>query len=184
MRDDERRPAGHHLAEAALDRRLGARVHRRRRVIEDQDPRIRQECPRDGDALPLPTRERQPALADDRRVSLGKPLDEGVRLRAPGGGLDVSSNASGLAYAMFSAIVAENRKLSSATKAICERSDLTSTARRAAPSTRTDPRLGSYSRASRATRLVLPEPDGPTSATVRPAPTSSSRSSSAGAPPS
>ena len=33
----------------------------------------------------------------------------------------------------------------------------------------TDPRVGSYSRASSATRLVFPDPDGPTSATVRPA---------------
>src|SRR5216117_897877 len=47
---------------------------------------------------------------------------------------------------MFSATVAENRKLSSATNAICERSELTSTLRRSAPSTSTAPRLYDPSR--------------------------------------
>src|SRR3954454_24661380 len=84
---------------------------------------------------------------------------------------------------MFSATVAENRKLSSATNAICDRSELTSTLRRSAPSTSTVPRLGAYNRASSATRLVFPDPDGPTSATVRPASTVSSTSSSAGGAP-
>ncbi len=84
---------------------------------------------------------------------------------------------------MFSATLAENRKLSSATKATWERSERTSTERRSAPSISTAPRLGSYSRASSATRLVFPDPVGPTSATVRPASTASSTSSSAGSPP-
>jgi len=85
---------------------------------------------------------------------------------------------------MFSAMVVEKRKLSSATKAISRRSEPRSTERTSAPSTSTEPVLASYRRAIRATRLVLPDPVGPTRATVRPAGTSSSTSSSAGAAPS
>ena len=85
---------------------------------------------------------------------------------------------------MFSATVAEKRKLSSATKAIELRSEWTSIVRRSAPSTRTSPSVGSYSRAISATRLVFPEPVGPTSATVRPASTSRSMSARDGSAPS
>ncbi len=73
---------------------------------------------------------------------------------------------------MFSATVAENRKLSSATKAICERSETRSTSRTSAPSSSTAPAVGVVEAlASSATSDVLPEPVGPTSATVRPAST-------------
>ena len=44
---------------------------------------------------------------------------------------------------MFSATLALKRKLSSPTKAISERSDSTSTERTSAPSTSTEPSLGS-----------------------------------------
>ena len=68
---------------------------------------------------------------------------------------------------MFSATEAVKRKLSSATNAISRSAALpTSISRTSAPSTSTVPSLGSYSRAINPTRLVLPEPEGPTSATV------------------
>ena len=63
---------GHRLAQAALDRRLGLRVHRRGRVVEDQDPRVGEQRPGDRDPLALAARERQPALADQRLVAVGE----------------------------------------------------------------------------------------------------------------
>ncbi len=84
---------------------------------------------------------------------------------------------------MFSLTEAENRKLSSATKAIARRSEPTSTERTSAPSTTTSPSLGSYRRAISATRLVFPDPVGPTRATVRPASISRLTSVSAGSAP-
>ena len=68
--DDERRAARHDLAQRVLDLLLGRRVDRRRRVVEDQDPRVGQERARDRDALALAAAERQPALADARVVAL------------------------------------------------------------------------------------------------------------------
>ena len=82
------RPA-HDLAQRRLDLLLGRRVDRRRRVVEDQDPRVGQERARDRDALALAAAERQPALADARLVALGQPLDEVVGLCAPRGQLDL-----------------------------------------------------------------------------------------------
>src|SRR5271163_5226546 len=79
---------------------------------------------------------------------------------------------------MFSPTVAENRKGSSLTTATAWRSDRRSTPRTSAPSITTEPELGSYSREISDTRLVLPEPVAPTSATVRPAGTSRSTSRS------
>ena len=89
VRDHERRPALHHLAQPALYRRLGARVDGGRGVVEDQDPRVRDQRSRDRDALALAARERHPALADDRVVAVGQPRDEVVRLGSPRGLLDL-----------------------------------------------------------------------------------------------
>ena len=82
---------------------------------------------------------------------------------------------------MFSATVAENRKLSSATKAISERSDATSTVAQVgavdqhrAPARVVEPRQ------QRRPGSSCPTPVGPTSATVRPGSTSSSMSSQRG----
>src|SRR5581483_2856853 len=89
VRDDDRRAAAHRLAQPFPDARLGARVDRRGRVVEDQDARVDDERARDRDALPLPARERDPALADHRVVAVGKRGHELVRLREPGGLLDL-----------------------------------------------------------------------------------------------
>ena len=51
--DDERRPAGHHLAQRDLDLLLGRRVDRRRRVVEDEDPRVGEQRAGDRDPLAL-----------------------------------------------------------------------------------------------------------------------------------
>ena len=52
--------------------RLGRRVHRGGRVVEDQDARVHDQRPRDGEPLALAARERDPALADDRVVAVGE----------------------------------------------------------------------------------------------------------------
>ena len=89
VRDDDRRPALHRLPEAEADAGLGGGVHRRGGVVEDQDPRIDEQRPRDRDPLPLAAGERDPALADHGFVALGQLLDELCRLRLPRGLLDL-----------------------------------------------------------------------------------------------
>jgi hypothetical protein len=44
VRDDQRRSPLHRLTQAESDARLGARVHRRGRVVEDQDARVDRNC--------------------------------------------------------------------------------------------------------------------------------------------
>src|SRR5580700_758678 len=53
VRDDEGGAVAHQLRERRLDVPLGLRVERRRRLIEDQDRRILEQRPGDGDALAL-----------------------------------------------------------------------------------------------------------------------------------
>ena len=183
--DDERRPAVHRLAQPALDRLLGGRVDRRGGVVEDQDPRLGDQRPGDRDPLALAAGERQPALADDRVVAVGQAGDEVVGLGAARRELDLLPGR----------VRASRRRCSrrprprtgsgsSATKAIWRRSERHVDRAHVGAVDGTSPSLGSYRRASSATRLVLPDPVGPTSATVRPAATSSSISLSAGAAPS
>ena len=50
--------------EAALDHLLGPHVHVRGRLVEDQDPRLRQQGSRESHQLPLPGRELDTPLAD------------------------------------------------------------------------------------------------------------------------
>jgi hypothetical protein len=62
--DDDRGAAGEQAAQAALDAGLGVDVDVRGRLVEDQDRRLRQERPREGDDLSLPGLELGPALSD------------------------------------------------------------------------------------------------------------------------
>ena len=87
--DDEGRPALHHLAQAALDRRLGARVDRGGGVVEDQDPRVGEQGAGDRDPLALAAGEGQAALADQGLVAVGKVADEAVGLGPPRRRLDL-----------------------------------------------------------------------------------------------
>ena len=93
--DDDRRPVAHDLAQPGADLRLGRGVDGRGRVVEDEDARIDQERAGDRDPLPLPARERDPALADDGVVAVRELEDELVRLRGLGGGLDRSMRRVG-----------------------------------------------------------------------------------------
>ena len=65
---------------AGTDPRLRRRVDRGGRVVEDEDARVDEQRPRDGDPLALPARQRDAALADDRVVPVGELEDELVRL--------------------------------------------------------------------------------------------------------
>src|SRR5204863_2123098 len=67
----------------------GRRIERRGRIVEDQDARVLDQRTSDRDALPLPTRQRQPALADERLVSVGQRRDEVVQSRELGRAHDV-----------------------------------------------------------------------------------------------
>ena len=53
MRDDEGGAVLHHLVEGGLQLRLGRRIERAGRLVEDQDRWILQERPRDRDPLAL-----------------------------------------------------------------------------------------------------------------------------------
>ena len=79
--DHDRRAVAHRGGEAGADQRLRRRVDGGGGVVEDQDPRVDHERPRDREPLALAAGERDPALADHRVVAVGKLLDERVRLR-------------------------------------------------------------------------------------------------------
>ena len=80
--DQDRRPVRGHPAQGGVDRRLGDRVDGAGRVIQHQHPRVGDQCPGQGQALPLPTGQGQAPLADHRVVPVGQRLDEVGRLRA------------------------------------------------------------------------------------------------------
>ena len=75
--DRDRRAALHESLEGGLDEPLGDGVERRGRLVEDEDPRILEQHPGDGDALLLAARQLVAALADDRVVALGQLGDRG-----------------------------------------------------------------------------------------------------------
>ena len=78
-------------------------VHGRRGLVEDQDPRVGQQRPREGDELPLAEREPEAALAELGVVAVGQPLDERRRHRPRAAAASTSSrDASGRPNAMFS----------------------------------------------------------------------------------
>ena len=70
MRDEDRRAALQHPANSALDLILGLAIDRAGRVVDDQNRRIGDECPCDGDALSLTAGKRYAALANDRVIPI------------------------------------------------------------------------------------------------------------------
>ena len=79
--DDERGAVAYDLGEGPLDLVLGADVDAGRRVVEDQNGRVEQQGPSNGEPLPLAPGQRYPALADQRVVAAGQAVDEVVQLR-------------------------------------------------------------------------------------------------------
>ena len=67
--DEDRRAALHDLAQRGVDLLLGRGVDRRGGVVEDEDARVGEEGPGQGDALALAARQREAPLADDGVVA-------------------------------------------------------------------------------------------------------------------
>src|SRR5438105_3110320 len=72
VRDDEARPILHQTVERPLHFPFAFRVEGAGGLVEQEDRRVLEQGARDGDALPLPTGERRPALADERVVAAGQ----------------------------------------------------------------------------------------------------------------
>ena len=89
VRDDERRPPGEEEAQRLLDLPLRADVHRRGRLVEDQDARVGEQRPRERDELALAQRETGAALLELRLVAVLEPEDELVRAHRSRGADDV-----------------------------------------------------------------------------------------------
>ena len=85
---DRRAPVGHPLQRLG-DQAVGPGIQRRRRLVEDQHPRIADEGPGDRQTLPLPARQAAAALADQGVVAAGQRHHEVVHLGASGRGLDL-----------------------------------------------------------------------------------------------
>src|SRR5262249_34867279 len=74
--DDERRPPLPKGLQAVLDERFALAVEARRRFIEDEDARVRENRPCDRHPLTLTAREADAPVTNDRVVALLECLDE------------------------------------------------------------------------------------------------------------
>ena len=74
MGDGDHGLALHQGRERLLDRRLDLRIERRGRLVEDQDRRVLQDHPGDGDALALAAGELDAAFADMGVVAAPAPV--------------------------------------------------------------------------------------------------------------
>jgi len=81
MGDDERRPVFHDTGQGLLNQPLGLRIQGRGRLVQDQDRRILEQGPGQGQPLALADGENAAALADQRVIALGKLGDEFVAFR-------------------------------------------------------------------------------------------------------
>ncbi len=83
--DQQRGPAGHHAPQRLVYLGLHPGVHRRGGVIEDEDPGVGDQGPRECDPLPLAAGQGQALLADHRVVAVGQAEYEFLGLGGPGG---------------------------------------------------------------------------------------------------
>ena len=88
---DDHRAALALRAQCGQDVRLGAGVHGRERVVEQQQGRVGQQRARDRHALALAARQRDAALAHRGVVALGQALDVVVHRRLARRGLDLGA---------------------------------------------------------------------------------------------
>ena len=142
--DDDRGAALQQPLQALLDRLLGAHVDVGGRLVEDQDARLGQQRPGEGDELALAGRELDAALADlgldpvrQRGDELGWRRPSRPPPRSPRG------SPPGRPKAMFSRTLPEKRKPSWGTIPSWRRSARCWTPRRSWPSTSTRPCCGS-----------------------------------------
>ncbi len=75
----------HQLVQRFLDQQLGARVDGARRFVEDEDARVLEDHPSDGQQLAVTSAQGGAALSHLGLVSLGQALDEGVSIGHFGG---------------------------------------------------------------------------------------------------
>src|SRR5205085_4818568 len=87
--DDERGSAREQESECALDLPLRPDVDRRRRLVEDEDPRVGEQRTRERDELALAEREARAALLQLRLVPVLEAEDELVRTNGLRGADDV-----------------------------------------------------------------------------------------------
>ncbi len=85
VRHDQGGPVLHEHAQPGVDPLFHLHVDGAGGVIEDEDGRVDQKGPGDGDALALPTGECVPAFADHGVVPLGQLSDESVGTGRRGG---------------------------------------------------------------------------------------------------
>src|SRR5579862_447482 len=85
MRDHERRAPLHQVFEPFLNQGLGFRIQARGGFVQNQNPRIGENGPSDGDTLTLSAGQLHAALADDGVVFLFEILGELVDARDPAG---------------------------------------------------------------------------------------------------
>ena len=169
--DHDRGAALRHPGERALDGRLGLVVHRGGGLVEHEDRRVAQDRPGDGEPLALAARQLLAPLADHRVVAVGQRCDEA---RGPRPGRRPARAPRRWRRAgrrsRFSRTVPWNRNTSWLTKPIAPRSDaereLVDRVRRRRVMR---PAVGSYSRSSSLTTVLLPAPVAPTMAWVSPA---------------
>ena len=76
MGDDERRPAHHQPVERRLHNLFALRIEGAGGLVQNQDARVLQYSPGDGDALPLAAGKHQPPFPDLRVIALGQLHDE------------------------------------------------------------------------------------------------------------
>ena len=76
MGDDEAGAVVHQALQRLLHQRLRFAIERAGGLVQDQDSRVLQQRPRDGDALPLPAGEVDSALAQQRFIAIWQGEDE------------------------------------------------------------------------------------------------------------
>ena len=76
MGDDDGRPAFHQAVQSGLHDLFAFRIESRRRFVEDENPRILQDSPGDGDALALAAGQSAAPVADDGFIAVRQAHDE------------------------------------------------------------------------------------------------------------
>src|SRR5215208_2449985 len=89
MSNNDCRSIPDQVADCSLDQAFRFSVERRRRLIQNQDWRINQDCTCDSKPLALTARKKDAALADNRIVPLGQFANEFVRKSDQGGLFDL-----------------------------------------------------------------------------------------------
>ena len=97
MRKDQRGASSHQPIERVLDDRFVLGIHCRERFIQNQDRRVSQDRPGDGNALALPAGKPDAPLADYGVISLGQQRDKLVGVGRAAGRFECFGRGVGLA---------------------------------------------------------------------------------------